>query len=166
MAEENYENLDLDLESLDQNIERTNKVEERIKDLSSKVRLTAEERDEKDKLLKERDEQLTNLTKENQFLSSFTDLTAKYPNAHEYRDAIKEKVLSGYDPEDAAVAVLAKEGKLGGTPAPIVPPESPIGGSATTVTTATGDKPLNELTRDELREALKESIDRGDITLS
>ena len=157
MAEENYDDLDLDLENLDKDIKKTNKVEERIKDLSSKVRLTSEERDEKDKLLKERDTQVASLTKENQFLSSFTDLTAKYPNAHEYKDAIKEKVLLGYDPEDAAVAVLNKEGKLGVTEAPIVPAESPVGGSATTVPTV-GEKAIADMTQEERKSALVEKL--------
>lgn len=165
MAEE-YENLDLDLESLDANIERRNKVEERITDLSSKVKLTAAERDEKDKLLKEKEAQLVAAQKEVEFFSSFTDTTSKYPNALEYKDAIKEKVLAGYTVEDAAVAVLAKEGKLGVTTAPIAQPESPVGGSSATVTTASGEKTIREMTREELRAALVEAETRGDLSQS
>ena len=156
MAEENIDNLDLDLETLDQEIERKNKVEERIKDLSSKVKLTADERDEQVKLNAELSALNTSLTKENQFLSSFTDISAKYPNAHEYRDQIKEKVLAGYDPEDATLAVLGKEGKLGITVAPITV-ENPAGGSAT-VTLASGEKRVGDMTPEELKAALTDSL--------
>src|SRR5687768_16739682 len=89
-----------------------NKVEKRIRELSNKVKLTSKERDElaqaKQKLEAERD----TAQKEVQFYSAFSDVTDKYPNAKEFKYKIKEKVLTGYSMEDAAVAVLAKEGKL------------------------------------------------------
>ena len=43
----------LDLEQLDNEIEKESKVEKRIKDLSEKVRLTAEERDAEKKKTEE-----------------------------------------------------------------------------------------------------------------
>ena len=156
---DNYENLDLDLESLDENIERKNKVEERIVNLSNKVKLTSEERDE----LKAHNETLSaekaSLTKEVEFFSSFTDMTSKYPGAVEYKDAIKEKVLAGYTVDDATVAVLAREGKLGGTTAPIVPKaDLPAGGSAATQQLVDGDKGTGEMTQEELKAALMERL--------
>ena len=103
---------EFDLDALDTDIEKENKIEKRIKDLSEKVRLTSEERDEKDKLVKDRDEKIVGLEKERDFFSSFGDSVAKYPQASEFKDAIKEKVLHGYTVEDATISVLAKEGKL------------------------------------------------------
>ena len=139
--------LDLELES---------DVEKRIKDLSRKVKLTSEERDEKDRLLSERDEQLATVGKERDFFKDFSGNIAKYPQASEYQEAIKEKVMSGYTVEDATVAVLAKEGKFTNTPEPEPPKENPAGGSA--VTNVSGEKSLGEMTKDEKRAALVESL--------
>ena len=140
-----------------------NDVEKRIKDLSNKVKLTAGERDEKDRLLKERDEQLGTVSKERDFFKDFSGNVAKYPGASEYQDAIKDKVMSGYTVEDATVAVLAKEGKFTPTPAPVAPKENPAGGSAIT-NTGSGDKSLSEMSREEKRSALVEQF--GDLPLS
>ena len=54
-----------------------NKVERRIKSLSEKVKLTSEERDEKDRILKERDEQLANASKERDFFKGFNQVSTK-----------------------------------------------------------------------------------------
>ena len=138
------------------------KVEKRIKQLSNKVKLTSEERDElataKDTAEAERDA----AKKEVEFYSSFSDTTDKYPAAKEYKDEIKKKVLAGYTIEDAAVAILAKEGKL--TAAQKV--DNPAGGSATNTPLSEGDKPLNEMTREEKRAEVEKSIERGDISLT
>lgn len=168
MAEEEIkeENVDIDdsEESNDdqQEEKEENKIEKRIKQLSNKVKLTSKERDElaeaKDKLEVERD----NAKKEVEFYSTFSDTTDKYPAAKEYKDKIKEKVLAGYSIEDAAVAILAKEGKLT-MPQKV---DNPAGGSATN-TPMTGDtKPLEEMSRDEKRAELVKAIERGDISLS
>ena len=154
---EDYDNLDLDLDSLDQNIEKKNKVEQRIKDLSTKVKLTSEERDELKVLNVALTTERDTITKERDFFASFTDTTAKFPGAAEYKDAIKEKVLAGYSVEDAAAAILAREGKLvAPTPEP-VKPESPAGGSAITQPQVGGEKELGEMTQEEKREKLLES---------
>lgn len=147
--------LDLELED--------NDVERRIKDLSKKVKLTAEERDEKDRLLKERDEQLATVGKERDFYASFSDSVSKFPNASEYKDAIKEKVMSGYTVEDATVAVLAKEGKLQSAPAQPLPKENPAGGSSPVNIGAT-DKTIDKMSQDERRAALMEQF--GDRPLT
>ena len=76
---------ELDLELQD------NAVEKRIRSLNEKVKLTAQERDDKDSLLKERDNTIASLSKEKDFYASFSDSTAKYPNANEYKDKIREK---------------------------------------------------------------------------
>ena len=157
---------EFDLDQLDTDLEKENKVEKRIKDLSEKVRLTSEERDEKEKLLKESGDKIVGLEKERDFFSSFGDSVAKYPQASEFKDAIKEKVLHGYSVEDATVSVLAKEGKLE-TKAPASPPplprENPAGGSAINQPIVGGQKPVNQMTRDEKRAALVEAEARGDL---
>ena len=118
MAEGQEDILDLeDLES----VERQNKVEKRIKDLSEKVKLTAEERDEQKRLLGERDTKISGLEKERDFLNSFGDAMAKYPDAISHKDKIKEKVLRGYSMNDAIISTLASEGKYN-PPAPEAKP--------------------------------------------
>jgi hypothetical protein len=143
------EDLELDLEE--------NAVEKRIKSLSEKVKLTSAERDEKDRLLTERDGQLATVTKEKDFYAGFSDSLSKYPNASEYKEKIKEKVMSGYDVEDATVAILAREGKLTTAPTPQAPKDNPAGGSATT-NTGVGEKSLGEMSKDEKRAALVEKF--------
>ena len=139
-----------------------NKVEKRIKDLSNKVKLTSKERDELAEAKKLSDAELGNAKKEVEFYSAFSDTTDKYPNAKEFKDKIKEKVLAGYSVEDAAVAVLAKEGKL---TAPRVI-DNPAGGSATNLPGNTGSKPLQDMSREEKRDEVLKAMDRGDISLS
>jgi hypothetical protein len=152
MAEEE---LDLELED--------NDVEKRIKDLSRKVKLTSEERDEKDRLLKEGGEQLATISKERDFFKDFSGNIAKYPQATEYQDAIKDKVMSGYTVEDATVAVLAKEGKLTMEVPPLAPKDNPAGGSAIT-NIGGGEKSISEMSQEERRAALVEAL--GDKPLS
>ena len=132
-----------------------NDVERRIKDLSKKVKLTSEERDEKDRIIKERDGQLTTIGKERDFFKDFSGNIAKYPQASEYQDAIKEKVMLGYTVEDATVSILNKEGKLQATPPPVSPKENPAGGSAV-ANIGGGEKSISEMSRDEKRAKLEE----------
>ena len=159
MAEEN-----LDLESLDTEIERDNKIEKRIKDLSEKVRLTAEERDEQKHLLEEKISANENLQKENSFLNSFGDTLGKYPEASSYKDKIKEKVLKGYSVEDATISTLASEGKFNPPTQPVPPVENPAGGSAITPTLTGGQKSISEMSREEKRAKLIEAEARGDLS--
>lgn len=165
MADEN-----IDLDSLDQEIEKENKVEKRIKDLSDKVRLTSEERDEQKKLVKEQADRIANLEKENTFNSGFADVLSTHPNAKDYKDKIKEKVMAGYSVDDATYAVLGKEGKLGQSepvPQSTPPRENPAGGSSiTNMPEGSGKKSMSELSRDEKREQLLEAERRGDISLT
>ena len=158
---------ELDLEQLDDEIEKDNKVEKRIKDLSEKVRLTSEERDEKNRLLSERDQKIAELERENSFNSGFADVLASHPVAKDHKDDIRAKVLSGYSVEDATFAVLGKAGKLGQqAPPPPPKPENPAGGSAVTQPITGEEKKLNELTREEKRAKLLEAETRGDISIT
>ena len=158
---------ELDLEQLDTEIEKENKVEKRIKDLSEKVRLTSEERDEQKRILGDRDKKIAELERENSFNSGFVDVLANHSAAKDHKDEIKAKVLSGYSIEDATFAVLGKAGKLGQpTPSPAPKPENPAGGSAVNQPITGGEKKLNELTREEKRAKLLEAETRGDISIT
>ena len=82
---------ELNLEALDADLEKENQehvIDKRIKNLSEKVRLTAEERDEQKHLLEEKISANENLKKENSFLNSFGDTLGKYPEASSYKDKI------------------------------------------------------------------------------
>ena len=159
---------ELDLEQIDNEIEKDSKVEKRIKDLSEKVKLTSEERDELKVLSEEKDTKISGLEKERDFLNSFGDVLVKHPAASEFKDAIKEKVLKGYSVEDATVSTLSSEGKLipSETPKEETKPENPAGGSATTPPVSEGDKKLEDMTRDEKRAKLVEAQERGDLSIN
>lgn len=166
MADENeeiQEEEDTEDVQLDEEIQQESKVEKRIKHLSNKVKLTSQERDELAKANQKVEAERDTAKKEVEFYSAFSDTTDKYPVAKEYKDKIKEKVLAGYSVEDAAVAVLAKEGRL---EAPLPAKDNPAGGSATNPP-MTGDvKPLQDMTREEKRAEVLKAIDRGDINLT
>lgn len=145
--------LELDLEGS----EDINKTELRIKNLSSKVRDTSAERDAAKTAAEAAEARATAAEKKVEFLGSFTDISLKpeYQGASEYRDAIEEKVLNGYTIEDATVSVLNANGRL--QPQVQQQDTRPItagGGSAATVLTDTGTKPVSEMTQAERREAL------------
>lgn len=162
---EDTDNIEEDTEEvqLDDEVPKENKVEKRIKELSNKVKLTSKERDELATLNKKLEGERDTARKEVEFYSAFSDTTDKYPAAKEFKDKIKEKVLAGYSVEDAAVAILAKEGKL---EAPLPKKDNPAGGSATNPPMTGEPKPLNEMTREEKREQVIKAMDRGDISLS
>lgn len=153
--------LDLDLD-LDEGSEINNRAEKRLKDLSEKVRITAKERDEIAQAKKELEQQKAIAEKERDFFASFSDSVGKYPNASEYKDNIKEKVLAGYTVEDATVAVLAREGKLQMTQ-PVIEKPSPAGGSATTGLVS--EKKVHEMSREEKLAALMEAEKRGELSV-
>lgn len=151
MADDNLINTSAD------ELEQQNKQSEstmRIKQLSEKVRLTAEEGLEKDRLLAEQGTKIATLEKENAFSSGFTDVLGNYPSAKDHKDAIKEKVMAGYSVEDAAYAVLGKAGKLGGSmPAPQV-----AGGSADTAMSSGPSKDPKDMSQADRRAALDKEL--------
>lgn len=133
--------------------EKPPRSDNRIKDLSEKVKTTAEERDKFAQEKADAEAAVQAAKKETDFYKGFSAINSKYPGASEYQDKILEKVNAGYEMEDAAISILAKEGKLT-TPAERV--ESPAGGSAATSMANPDDKPLAEMTRDEKRAKLEE----------
>lgn len=156
--EKTQEDLELEATQEAEEKEKINKVEKRIKDLSEKVKLTSTERDEQIELVKEKDGLLTASNKERDFFKGFSTLTTKYGAASEYQDQIKEKVMSGYDVEDATISILAKEGKLEMPKEEPKKKDSPAGGSATNPTKISGEKSLDEMTRDEKRAELEKML--------
>ena len=154
---------ELDLETLDEDIEKSSKVEKRIKDLSEKVRLTSEDRDDQKRLLSERDVKIAELERENAFNSGFVDVMTNHPAAKDHKGDILAKVKGGYSIEDATFAVLGKAGKLGQPPPLAV--DNPAGGSAVNPPVV-GERTLKELTRDEKRTKLLELEARGDISIT
>lgn len=156
---------DFSLEKIDEEIDKNNRVEKRIKDLSEKVKLASEERDEKEKLLAQERAEKEALTKERDFLTSFGDAISKYPKASQFRDEIKQKVLKGYSVEDATVATLASKGEFAPPSQPKL--DNPAGGAAAiSQPIAEGDKTVAHMTRDEKRQKLIEAEARGDIYIS
>ena len=149
-------------DELDATLEQPSEAEKRIKQLSDKVRLSETEKDELKKLSDEKDTKIASLERENAFNSGFADTVANTPQAKEFKDDIKAKVLSGYSLEDATYAVLGKAGKLNQSSRENL--ESPAGGSATTTVTQGGTKSVKEMTPDERREALMEAEKAGAIS--
>lgn len=161
---------EFDLDNLDSTIEKENRVEKRIKDLSEKVKLAAEERDDQKRLLQEKLSENENLVKERDFLNAFGDTLAKYPEAAGLKDKIKERVLKGYSVEDATAATLVAEGKYNPPKIEVAPKEAPlesiVGGSSPTMHQAGGEKTLQQLSREEKRAKLVEAEQRGDISVT
>ena len=163
---DNNDTVDLDLDELDRDINNTNKVEERIRNLTKREKAALKEKEEAEARAQALEAEKANLEKEKDFLSSFTDVQTKFPGAAEHKDAIWEKVQSGYTVEDAALVVAEankSEEPEAEEKAP-AKPESPAGGSATTVPTAIGEKSIDEMTRDEKLAALKEAEQKGELS--
>lgn len=140
-------------------LERQNadsRTNDRIRQLSEKVELTSKERDEKDRLLKESNDKIATLEKENTFSSGFSDMLGNYSAAKDHKDEIKAKVMSGYTVEDATLAVLGKAGKLGAV-AVQQTTSTPAGGSAATAPQG-GQKEAKDMSQVERRAELEKSL--------
>jgi len=155
------EELNLDLDNLDIQAEEKAKVKNRYEKLSEKVILTSKERDEAIAKAKEEADAKAQIEKERDFYKSFSQISSKHPEAANFQDQILERVNRGYDAEEAALAVLAKEGKLN-TPEPTKPDIQVEGGSAPT--NISGDKSLNDLTPEEKFAALQEADKTGALS--
>ena len=148
----------LDLELVDP---EPNQVDiNRIKDLSQKTKAAYEERDAKEAARVAEEQARLNAEKERDYYKGFNTVASKYQGASDYQDQILEKVKAGYDIEDAAVAVLVKEGKYTPPPEPQGPRENPAGGSATNSIKATGEKTIADMTQAEKRAELDKVLGR------
>ena len=153
---------ELNFDELEVQAEEKLKVKNRFQTLSEKVILTSKERDEAIAKAQAESEAKLTAEKERDFFKEFSANVSKYPQAAEYQDKILEKVKGGYTPEDAMVAVLAKEGKLNVTSeAPQAPSLQVEGGSAPT--SFEGNKTLSQMTPEEKFAALKEAESSGDL---
>jgi hypothetical protein len=157
------EELDLNLDDLDQieaSADNKLKVKNRFQQLSDKVKSEAQEKEKAQAEAKANAERITALEKEAESLKTFSQLSSKYPEASNYQEQILERVNRGYDPEEATLAVLAKEGKLE-QQAPLKP-EGAEGGSAMTQIPE-GDKTPGDMSASEKLEALQKLEKSGEL---
>lgn len=141
---------------VEEQINNVNKTEKRFTDLTQKAKELGDKAESAEA-------RALNAEKERDFFSGFSDSVAKTPQAAEFKDEIKAKVMSGYSVEDATVSILHAKGKL----SPQTRETGGVaGGSATNQITNVANKTINELSRDEKRQALVEAVNRGDIGLS
>ena len=155
--------LDLDLDG-DKSQEIITRKDKRINSLSEKLGTTEKEKAELAKAKDEAEAKATAAQKDADFFKGFNQISSKYQGAGEYQDKIREKVMSGYDMEDAAISILAKEGKYQPL-APEVKREMAAGGSAAIGINQMADKPLEKMTRAELRSQLQELESKGEFRL-
>ncbi len=159
----NEDELNLDLDAIETNVEQKLTVKNRFQQLSEKVKITAQEKEQA--LAKAKSEETARLSaeKDRDFYKDFSTHSSKYPNANEYQDKILEKVKSGYSTEDAMVSVLAKEGKLNMSATPAPKPSSQVeGGSAPTSLGIS--KSLSDMTIDEKFSALQDADKSGALS--
>jgi chromosome condensin MukBEF ATPase and DNA-binding subunit MukB len=156
--------LELDLNE-DNQEEIISRKDSRIKSLSDKVKTTSEERDALAKEKEELRSKAEAAQKDADFFKGFNTLSSKYQGATEYQEKIREKVMSGYDLEDATISILAKEGKYT-PPAPTMERESAAGGSAVTNMKGGDDKTPDKMSQAERLAALKEMESKGELDLS
>ena len=157
------ENLELNLDDLDQieaSADKKLQVKNRFQQLSDKVKSEAQEKEKAQAEAKANAERITALEKEAESLKTFSTLSSKYPEASNFQEQILERVNKGYDPEEATLAVLAKEGKLEQQAPP--KPEGAEGGSAMTHISE-GDRPIGELNASEKLAALQELEKSGEL---
>lgn len=125
------------------------RAEERITQLSDKVKTEAELRQKAEAGKAEADRRAA-------FAEGFVDVIATQPAAKDHKEEIREKVLKGYSVQDATFAVLGAAGKLGAsvsTPAPQV-----AGGSAATAMPQGGQKEIKDMTQAERRAQLEKDL--------
>lgn len=141
-----------------------NRTEKRIKDLSSTVKTTSEERDAANAAKEAAEAARLAAEKERDFFKGFSEVSTKYQGASEHQDKIWDKVKNGYTVEDATVAVMNSEGKL--VPPPPAPLAPAAGGSAPMPSLELSQKPLEEMSREDKRATLMGLEKKGDIYLS
>ena len=134
---------------------KESRSQQRIKQLSDKVELTAKERDELKTIREQDQKKIAELERENTFNSGFADVISTHTAAKDHKDAIKEKVMAGYSIEDATFEVLGKAGKLGKVQESTV--TDVAGGSATTTPQSTQKEP-KDMNQSERRDVLSKEL--------
>jgi hypothetical protein len=156
---------DLNLDELEKEINNKNAVEDRIRNLHSAKKEAEDKLQAESKARQELEARLAGVEKETTFLNSFSDTITKFPQAGEYRDKIKEKVLGGYSMEDATIAILHAEGKLNSAPK-VERMENVTGGSAPNQITNNAPVSPGQMTQAQRFEALREAEKRGELFMS
>lgn len=168
MENEQELELELDLDKIETDTEKKLQVKDRFSKLTEKSYETAKERDDALAKVKTEEEARAKAEKERDFFKNFNQVSTKYPGATDFQDKILEKVNSGYELEDATVAILNREGKLNAQPAYEAPVrrENPAGGSAATTITDSSPRGANEMTREEMRKELIQRELSGDLKIN
>ncbi len=153
--------LNLDLDTVEQNAEKSLQIKDRFAKLTEKGIEAEKKAQEAEAKANAEAERASKAEKDLNFYKSFSQISSKHPGASEYQDQIKERVDKGYDPEDAVLAVLAKEGKLNNQT--FTPPVRPNveGGSAQTDLGQSGTKSVSEMNTNEKMEALLQAEKEG-----
>lgn len=126
-------------------------------DSQSRIKQVLQKASEEAEARKKAEAEREEFRKEADFYKSFNPLTTKYQGAADLQDKIKEKVMQGYDIEDATVAVLNREGKLNPKSEP-VEREVVVGGSSTNLPTTGKAKSVSEMSQSERWAELKKTI--------
>lgn len=130
-------------------VETVSPAQERIIELSNKVKTEAEGRE---KAVAEKLDAERRAT----FAEGFVDIVTANPAAKEFKADIQAKVQAGLSVEDATYAVLGKAGKLGAQ-APVAQQTEIAGGSAAT-SPQSGTKTAKDMTQDERRAELAKEL--------
>lgn len=130
-------------------VETVSPAQERIIELSGKVKTEAEAREKAETGRIEAERRAT-------FAEGFVDIVTANPAAKEFKADIQAKVQAGLSVEDATYAVLGKAGKLGAQ-APVVQQTEVAGGSAATSPQA-GTKTAADMTQAERRAELSKEL--------
>ena len=152
--------LNLDLDTVQSETENKLQVKDRFAKLTEKGLEAEKKAQEAEARAKAEAERAEKAEKDLNFFKNFSQISSKHPGATDYQDQIKERVDRGYDPEEAVLAVLAKEGKLTSQPAPQARPNVE-GGSAQTNLGEGGTKSVSEMSQTEKMEALLQAEKEG-----
>ncbi len=153
--------LNLDLDTIESNAQQNLQVKDRFAKLTEKGIEAEKARQEADAKATVEAERADKAERDLEFYKSFNQISSKHPGASDYQDQIKERVDKGYDPEEATIAVLAKEGKFGGQPQTFQANPTVAGGSAQTNLGEGGNKSVSEMTQAEKVELLLQAEKEG-----
>lgn len=134
-------------------VPESSRAEERITQLSDKVKVEATAREAAEK-------RATDAERKAAFSEGYAEMLVTNPAAKEFKADIEAKVLAGYSVEDATLATLAKAGKLG-VPQAATPTAGEIAGGSASVTppqVGGGQKPISEMSQAEKRAALDKEL--------
>lgn len=152
--------LNLELDDLQDEAEKTLQVKDRFAKLTEKGIEAERKAQEEASARAGAESRASKAEKDLEFYKSFSQISSKFPGAVDHQDQIKERVDRGYDPEDAVIAVLSKEGKLNQTDHP-TPQPNVAGGSAQTNLGDGGSKDIRDMNNAEKAEALMQMEREG-----